>query len=219
MVSRLWKLGVMAIPERQLTKDGYERTFQSNHLGHFVLTSQLVPYLKKGARVINVSSLAYQIAGKGLELDNLNSEKQYSQWGSYGQSKLANILFTEELQRRADEAGISLTVTSLHPGGVNTDLARNMMGGDQLWYEKKEKGATTFWEKALESTINKALLTPEQGAATQVYLAVADSEEKGKFYSDLEAQKLPPFATDEEMGKALWEASEKLSGIKFSLRQ
>ena len=89
--------GVMAVPTKQLTKDGYERTFQTNHLGHFVLTSLLLPRLQFNARVINVSSMAYQFAGAkgGLELDNLNGELNYGPWSSYGQSKLANILFYE----------------------------------------------------------------------------------------------------------------------------
>ena len=211
--------GVMAIPDLQLTKDGFERTFQSNHLGHFALTAKLVPFLKEDARVINVSSSAYQIAGKGLDLDNLNGEKKYDPWGSYGQSKLENILFTQELQRRADAEGIPLVATSLHPGAINTDLARNMMGGEEVWYEKKEKGPVTFVEKALDATISKALLTPEEGAATQVYLATTRTEEKGRFYSDLKAQKLPAFAKDEKMAKALWERSEQLAGVNFLLRQ
>jgi NAD(P)-dependent dehydrogenase (short-subunit alcohol dehydrogenase family) len=211
--------GVMAIPDRQLTKDGYERTFQSNHLGHFALTAKVMPLLKEqGARVINVSSLAYQIAAKGLDLNNLNGEKEYSAWGSYGASKLENILFTQELQRRADANGINLIATSLHPGAVNTDLARNMMGGEEAWYKKKATGPTNVWENILQSTINKALLTPEQGAATQVYLAVAKDEEKGRFYSDLKPQKLPAFATDESMAKSLWTKSEELSGVQFSLQ-
>ena len=218
--------GVMAIPDLQLTKDGYERTFQSNHLGHFALTAKLLPFFQEdGARVINVSSLAYQIAaGKGLDLNNLNGETEYSPWGSYGQSKLENILFTQELQRRADDAGISLVATSLHPGAINTDLARNMMGGEQAWYEKKAKGPTTFVEKALDATIKKALLTPEEGAATQVFLATTTSSsgeemKGGRFYSDLKVQKLPPFATDKMMAKALWERSEELAGIQFSLKK
>jgi NAD(P)-dependent dehydrogenase (short-subunit alcohol dehydrogenase family) len=210
--------GVMAIPDRQLTKDGYERTFQSNHLGHFVLTAKVMPLLKEsGAKVINVSSLAYNFAGKGLDLDNLNGEKDYGAWSSYGASKLENILFTQELQRRADASGVSLIATALHPGAVNTDLARNMMGGEEAWYEKKATGPTSVWETILQSTINKALLTPEQGAATQVYLAVADEEEKGRFYSDLKPQKLPAFATDERVARALWSKSEELSGVRFPL--
>jgi len=194
------------------------RSFKSNHLGHFALTAKLTPYLKEDARVINVSSLAYQFAGKGLDLDNLNGEKEYSPWGSYGQSKLENILFTQELQRRADAEGVPLTVTSLHPGAINTDLARNMMGGEEAWYEKKSKGPTTFVEKILDATISKALLTPEEGAATQVYLATTASELKAAFYNDLKVEKLPAFATDKNAAKALWEKSEQLAGIKFSLK-
>lgn len=210
--------GVMALPDLQLTKDGYERTFQSNHLGHFALTAKLVPFLSDSARVINVSSLAYTIASKGLDLDNLNGERDFGPWSSYGQSKLENILFTQELQRRADAAGIPLVATSLHPGAVNTDLARNMMGGDEVWYEKKSRGPSNFFENVVQATINKALLTPEQGAATQVYLATANSELKGRFYSDLKPQKLPSFAMDESKAKELWEKSEQLADIQFSLK-
>ena len=211
--------GVMAIPDRQLTKDGYERTFQSNHLGHFTLLAKMFPYLNENAKVINVSSLAYQIAGKGLDLGNLNGEKEYGAWSSYGQSKLENILFTQELQRRADAAGVPLTATCLHPGGVNTDLARNMMGGEDAWFDKKAKGPTTFLEKALDASISKALLTPAEGAATQVYLATTKSAEKGRFYSDLKAQKLPAFATDQKAAKDLWEKSEQLAGVTFKVEK
>merc|ERR1711920_774060 len=92
--------GVMAIPDYQRSKDGYEKTFQSNHLGHFALTAVLMPLLNinapdKKARIINVSSAAYLIAFDGLDLDNLNSEKGYQPWKAYGQSKLENILFTK----------------------------------------------------------------------------------------------------------------------------
>lgn len=209
--------GVMAIQNLQYTQDGYEKTFQSNHLGHFTLTAKLIPYLQPNAKIINVSSLAYSIAGKGLDLDNLNGEKEYTPWGSYGQSKLENILFTQELQRRADAQGIPLVATTLHPGMINTDLGRNMMGGDEIWYEKKAKGPTTLLEKTLDATIKKALLTPEEGASTQVFLAISSSEQKGGFYSDMKLQKLPAFATDVTMAQALWERSEQLAGVKFSL--
>ena len=237
--------GVMAIPNRQLTVDGYERTFQSNHLGHFVLTAQLAPYLKRQARIINVSSLAYQIAGntEGLNLNNLNGEKEYDAWGSYGQSKLENILFTQELQRRVDATpGLDWTITSVHPGMVNTDLARNMMGGDDVWFAKKQSFAetsttTTTTRNVVENLLNTALTTvlktPEQGAATQVYLAVAKTTttttttpsptttttvQKGQFYSDLQPQgNLPSFATDVGMARALWEQSEELANIQFHL--
>ena len=98
------------------------------------------------------------------------------------------------------------------------DLARNMMGGEDTWYEKKATCQVNVWEKIAQSTINKAPLTPEEGAATQVYLAIADSEEKGGFYSDLKPQKLPAFATDDKMARALWEHSENLVESTFYLK-
>lgn len=208
--------GVMAIPDRQLTKDGYERTFQSNHLGHFALTAGLFPYLNRDARVINVSSEAYNIARAGLDLGNLNGEKGYGPWTSYGQSKLANILFTQELQRRADAANVSITATCLHPGAVNTDLARYIIG-EERWQEKKETGPTGFFEGAVDAAIGRALKTPQQGAETQVFLAYSDRAEKGRFYSDLKPRRLPGFAVDQEKARALWEKSEELSGVEFEL--
>ena len=92
--------GVMAIPDKRLTTDGYEKTFQTNHLGHFALTSTLLPMLSSDARIINVSSIGYQFGAPGLDLDNINGEKEYGPWSSYGESKLENILFTNELQKR-----------------------------------------------------------------------------------------------------------------------
>lgn len=107
--------GVAAIPTRELTKDGFERTFQSNYLGPFALTALLFPYLNRdGYRVINVSSIAHTFV-TDLDLDNLNSEINYQGWQTYGRTKLENILFTQELQRRADRLGLDcLSVVSLH---------------------------------------------------------------------------------------------------------
>lgn len=211
--------GVMAVPDRQLTADGYERTFQSNHLGHFVLTAKLFPLLKDNARVINVSSLGYNFAGGRLNLENLNSEQSYGPWKSYGYSKLENILFTQELQRRSDAAGKSLTAVSLHPGAVNTDLARNMIG-EEKWEQKKTVGPTNAWETFLDKAISSALLTIDEGAATQVYLASTTGANliKGAFYNNLKAEKLPAFAKNEIDAKQLWEESEKLSGVKFEIQ-
>eukprot|EP00980_Cylindrotheca_fusiformis_P016292 scaffold4841_cov132-Cylindrotheca_fusiformis.AAC.5 len=210
--------GVMAIPERQLTKDGYERTFQSNHLGHFVLTAELFPYLSRnGAKVINVSSEGFNFAAPGLELDNLNGEKKYGAWSSYGLSKLANILFTQELQRRADEAGQTwLTTVALHPGAVSTDLGRNIVG-EEKWNELKTKGPSGLEALALNAASIFTKTVPE-GASTQVFLASGGDGtlKKGAFYEDLKEKKsLPSFAKDEAKAKALWEESEILGGIKF----
>jgi NAD(P)-dependent dehydrogenase (short-subunit alcohol dehydrogenase family) len=213
--------GVMAIPDRQLTKDGYERTFQSNHLGHFVLTAGLFPYLsREKATVINVSSEAFNFAPKGLELDNLNGEKKYGPWSSYGISKLANILFTQELQRRGDAAGESwLTTVTLHPGAVATDLGRNLVG-EEKWNDLKTKGPSGLEAFALNAASLLTLTVPE-GASTQVFLAAGanGTMKKAAFYEDMkEKRNMPNFATDEAKAKALWEMSEELGGIKFDLQ-
>ncbi|CAJ1952200.1 unnamed protein product [Cylindrotheca closterium] len=221
--------GVMAIPDRQLTKDGYERTFQSNHLGHFVLTAGLFPYLSRdGSTVVNVSSEAFNFAsqttesggGRGLDMKNLNGDIAYGPWTSYGLSKLANILFTQELQRKADASGNDwLTTVCLHPGAVNTDLGRNIMG-EEKWNELKESGgasASPLTMFALKALSNFVLTVPE-GASTQVFLAsgAEGAMTKGAFYEDLKEKKsLPGFARDTAKAKALWETSETLGGVKF----
>ena len=212
--------GVMAIPDRQLTKDGYERTFQSNHLGHFVLTAALFPYLSRtGAKVINVSSEAFNFAPLGLDIDNLNGEKSYGAWSSYGLSKLANILFTQELQRKAEAADDKwLTTVSLHPGVVNTDLWRYILG-EEKWVDMKNKGSSGIESLALNAASLFTKTIPE-GASTQIFLAAAanGSLVKGAFYDDMKVKKnLPKFAKDEAKAKALWELSEELGGIKFDL--
>jgi len=211
--------GVMAIPDRQLTVDGNERTFQSNHLGHFVLTSVLFPlFNRENTSVINVSSDALNMAssanGKGLDIDNLNGEKKYTPWGSYGLSKLANQLFTQELQLRADEAGASwLTSVALHPGVVSTDLWKNIVG-EERWRDIQE---SPFAALATAATTLVGKTAPE-GASTQVFLASgADGNlQKGAFYDDLKEKNLPAFAKDDAMARVLWEKSEELGGVTFS---
>ena len=116
--------GVMALPKRNLTKDGFEMQFGTNHLGHFLLTNLLLDRIKEApsARIVNVSSAAHR-QGK-MDFDNLNSEKSYVPWVAYGTSKLANILFTRSLAKRLE--GTNVTANSLHPGVINTELARHL---------------------------------------------------------------------------------------------
>jgi retinol dehydrogenase 12 len=184
------------------------------------LTAKLFPYLNEQARIINVSSLAYNFAGGPLNVNNINSELSYGPWQSYGYSKLENILFKQELQRRADAAGkTGLVVVSLHPGAVNTDLARNFIGPDK-WEAKKQNGPANVWESLLDKAISGALLTIDEGAATQVYLASTGNQAnlvKGAFYNNLKPEKLPAFATNEQDAKQLWDISEQLSGVKFDI--
>ena len=104
--------GVMAVPE-QRTKDGFEMQLGTNHLGHFALTNLLLPHVRD--RVVVVASGAHRIGS--IHLDDLNWERHgYSRWRAYGQSKLANLLFMSELQRRLDDAGSSIRVLAAHPG-------------------------------------------------------------------------------------------------------
>jgi len=211
--------GCMAIPKRELTIDGNERQFQSNHLGHFVLTSTLFPYFSKdGTKVINVSSSASNIPGpSGLDMDNLNSEKSYTAWGTYGATKLANVLFTNELQKKANDAGLDwLTSVSLHPGVVNTDLWRYIVGEERLANIKSQD--TPSLEALALSATSLFTLSPEQGANTQIYLAATDDLVKGAFYEEMkEKTNMPSFAKDEAKANELWSISEELAGITFDL--
>lgn len=115
--------GIMACP-RGITKDGFEAQIGTNHMGHFLLTNLLLDLLKQSApsRIVVVSSL-FHWYGR-INKEDLNSEKSYNRWIAYGQSKLANILFARELSTRLE--GTSVTVNSLHPGAVRTELARDV---------------------------------------------------------------------------------------------
>jgi len=221
--------GVAAIPKREITNDGFEKTFQSNHLGPFVLTACLFPLLNRDAnadtRVINVASTAHNLAGltdgnkqAGLDLNNLNGELAYNAdgWGAYGNSKLESILFSRELQKRADRAGLQwLTVNSLHPGHVGTDIWRNT-------YVASSHTTRSFSLQSLASKVfYRSTLSTEEGANTQVFLAAASSgaTQKGVYYDEHGSiPKLKAFARDETKAQLLWDISEELSGKTFAVR-
>lgn len=119
--------GVMAVPKQQ-TADGFEMQLGTNHLGHVALTARLLgPLLAtEGSRVVNVSSMAHRFGR--IDFDDLQSERRYSAWRAYGQSKLANLLFTYELQRRLDAVGATTIAVAAHPGGSRTNLANDVAG-------------------------------------------------------------------------------------------
>ena len=129
--------GIMALPEREITEDGCEKQMQVNHLGHFLLTSRLLPLLKDAAdrtgspaRIVNVSSVAHTFPSSFPVGDvNLAAPFAYGGWGwtAYGNSKLANVLFTYELHRRLRSSGIeNVNVNAVHPGVVDSELPRNL---------------------------------------------------------------------------------------------
>jgi len=194
--------GVMACPEARTT-EGFEMQMGTNHLGHFLLTNLLLPLLKRaapGARIVNVSSMAHQSGT--MQWDDLNWEKTpYSAIGAYSQSKLANILFSTELARRGEGSGV--TVYSLHPGVINTDLGRHIKDTFGAI------GSMFFW-------IAKPFIrTVESGAQTSIYCAVEESirDDSGKYYSDCREVRPSEKARSVEDAKRLWEVSEQLTGL------
>ncbi|HXG37384.1 MAG TPA: SDR family oxidoreductase [Bacteroidota bacterium] len=174
--------------ERTLTEDGYETTFQVNHLAHFLLTHLLLDLLKQSApsRIINVSSMAHNNAK--LSFDNLQGEKRYGGYGAYACSKLENILFTYELAERLEGTGV--TVNCLHPGVIATKLLRAGFGG--FGGSGVKKGAETI----------VFLATSPKGATVT-----------GKYFVNKEVADSSLASHDRSLRKALWELSERLVGI------
>jgi NAD(P)-dependent dehydrogenase (short-subunit alcohol dehydrogenase family) len=201
--------GVMALPKREQTADGFERQFGTNHLGHFALTGLLMPALLKAEapRVVTVASLAHR-NGK-MEWDNLQSEKRYSPWGAYNMSKLANILFARELDRRAREAHSKLMSIAVHPGISRTNIA----------------APGTDFKSRMARLIGPLLFqNDEMGALPTLYAATAPEAQGGKYIGPNgrgEAGGYPkvvqprPQALDDQAGRRLWTVSEQLTGVVY----
>lgn len=174
------------------TKDGFEQQFQQNHLGHFALTTALLPQLiASKARIINVSSMAHKAAR--IDFDNLQGEKSYQSFRQYALVKLMNILFTRALHQRYAAQG--LTAYALHPGVVNTRFGEGL--GAQAW----------LWR-----LMSPWLITPEKGAATSVYLATQPAIEKlsGAYFKKCKPTSASSLATNDALADKLWEISEQL---------
>lgn len=184
------------LDKRYETRDGFEMTFGVNHLAHFLLTNLLLDMLKASApaRIINVSSEAHQFGR--LDFDDLQGRRRYDGMRAYGQSKLANILFTYELDRRL--AGTGVTVNSLHPGAVASNFARDTSGLFSLFF----------------GLARPFMRSPEQGAETSIYLAAAPevANVSGKYFSDKRAVRSSPRSYDQESWQRLWQVSEELVG-------
>jgi len=232
--------GVMAIPERAETSDGFERTVGVNHLGHFALVAALLPALQRapqGFRVVTVSSDAHRFvdsktmrAALANDLAASGQGYPYSAWGSYGVSKAANVLFTLELERRlAANPGLKGSAVTLHPGVVQTDLARYIVGGmpaeDTRLSETAPPPASAF-DKFMKAALDNVLLTPEAGANTQVYLSSGADLPPGAGLGDLPGglfyDKMRPVdatgtARDPVLAAQLWELSEKLTGMEMQI--
>jgi len=221
--------GIMALPTRQASKDGYERQFAVNHLGHFELTKQLWPLLEGApeARVVSVSSDAHLIAaGDKDPLSDWNSEAKYEPWGAYGRSKLFNILFAKELARRAPEE-TKVAACAIHPGVVATELGRSYFVPPDACSSIGSvdcTGALTPPQQLGLVVLSPLMLysakTPAQGAMTQVKCAAAPgigSTINGKYLRDCSVGDPAPIAQDPELAAKLWSLSEKLTGSKFGV--
>ncbi len=207
--------GVMAIPYRQ-TVDGFEMQFGTNHLGHFALTGLLLDRLlaTDGARVVNVSSSAHRM-GK-IRFDDLQWHNGYRKWMAYGQSKLANLLFTFELQRRADAAGAKLVSVACHPGYAATNL---QAAGPRM------QGSTML--ESLFSLGNSLLAqSAAMGALPTEYAAVAPDVHGGDYIGPDGIGEMwghpvkvgcSAAARDTAAGARLWEMSEQLTKVHYAL--
>jgi len=189
--------GVMAIPEYRTSADGIELTMATNHLGHFALTEALSSVLEASvpARVVTVSSEAHRNPSRPLNVDDLPPSKdKYDDWGAYQQSKLANILFSNELARRFNERGAGVTSNALHPGVIVTELGRQQ-------FLKGSALLSAFQDR-----------TVEQGAATSVYCLTSKNLEgvSGKYFRDCAEVPPSPFALDAEAAQRLWRWSKKV---------
>jgi NAD(P)-dependent dehydrogenase (short-subunit alcohol dehydrogenase family) len=199
--------GVMAVPESR-TKDGFEMQIGTNHLGHFALTNLLLPNIRD--RVVTISSPAHRMGG--LDLDDLNWEKRrYQRWRAYGQSKLSNLLFTLELQRRLSEVGSDVRAAAAHPGYAATNL---------------QSHTGNFLQNAMMAVGNRVFAqSDEMGALPTLYAATQDIPGGAYVGPDgFQEQRGHPklvgrssAASDEESARGLWELSEELTGVSFPL--
>ena len=196
--------GVMAPPYGK-TADGFELQFGTNHLGHFALTVLLIDMLKRvpGSRVVTVSSGAHAFGV--LDFDDLNWEKRrYNKWQAYGDSKLANLYFTKELQRRLDEEGANALAVAAHPGWAATELQRH-----QSW---------------LFLLNNFFAQSPGMGALPMLYAATAPDVHGGEYFGPDGMGEMRGYpvkvrsskrSRDMALARRLWENSEKMTGIKW----
>jgi NAD(P)-dependent dehydrogenase (short-subunit alcohol dehydrogenase family) len=203
--------GVMAAPRRR-TADGFELQLGTNHLGHFALTGLVIGTMegREDARVVTMSSNAHRIGR--IAFENLGGERRYFRWRAYGQSKLANLMFALELDRRLRAAGSAIKSVAAHPGYAATNL---------------QHAAPPALDSAVMSVGNRLFAqSDEMGALPALYAATDPGLESGTFYGPdgfLEQRGHPKrvspsgAACDEQVARRLWEVSEQMTGVRFEL--
>ena len=210
--------GVMACPKGQTT-DGFETQFGTNHLGHFVLVNRIAGLLRAGSRLVNLASSGHRFSD--VDLDDPNFEHTpYTEFGAYGRSKTANILFAVEFDRRHRMDGVR--AVAVHPGGIQTELARHMQPGaiermiEQINATSAAAGAPAFSWKTIP-----------QGAATSVWAGIVAAADQvgGQYCEDCHVAEraegsdirsgVRAYALDPAHAQALWARSEELVGERF----
>jgi len=183
--------------KRMVTVDGFEQTFQVNHLSHFLLTNLLLDVLKRSApsRIVVVGSQAH--SGAHLDFEDLMLERGYSSFKAYGRSKLANLLFCFELSRRLEGTGV--TANCLHPGVVRTNFGHDLNGATKLFMPVG----------------HLFMISPRKGASTSIYLATDPeiANVSGKYFAKKKVRASSPESTDQNVAKRLWEVSMKLTEL------
>ena len=179
---------------RDVTEEGFERTFALNHLGYFLMTKKLLPLVEKSdyKRIVNVSSSAHY--GIDFEFNNMNGEKKYSGFDVYKKSKLANVMFTYELAKRIEGTGI--TANCLHPGFVSTNFGKNN---------------NFLWRNVIRVAMWLTAISVRDGAKTSIHLACSDEVKDitGRFFANSQIKKGSSKAKNEEHNRKLWELSEE----------
>ena len=204
--------GVMTPPHRRTTADGFELQFGTNYLGHFALTAHLLPLLRRGQkpRVITVSSGAHHTGA--INFNDPQWARRYRPWAAYSQSKLANLMFALELQRRSDAGGWGLMSNAAHPGYARTELIPNGPGPNAL---------STKIGKIIQPLMSQS---PAQGALPQLFAATSPAAAPGGYYGPRNLFELvgPPVpariairAKDKAVAARLWTVSEQLTGLAF----
>lgn len=212
--------GIMAVPERHLTPDGFELQFATNYLGAFALTARLLPLLRESdsARLVTMSSLAAWIGP--IDFDNLQGERSYSAWRAYGQSKLADLLFALELDRRSRAGSWGVMAASAHPGVTRTNLGKSGPSHGEPSRLKLITQAVTDQMMCLPFGSQQ----PERGAEPALFAGTSPAATGGGFYGPdgfveltghPKPARMPRTARDAAVAARLWDVSEELTGVTF----
>lgn len=205
---------IMAPPRRGTSRDGLELQFAINYAGHFALTAELLPLLRRSdsPRVVTVSSIA-ALRGR-IDFDDLQFERDYDPYGAYAQSKLACLMFALELQRRSDAHAWGITSIAAHPGVAVTELVERGPGIDSEFGRNWAKDRANYPSAAQGAVPTLYAATAPEASGGAYYGPTGDNERRGP----IGFATVPPAARDTAAAARLWEATEELTGVRFAPR-